>query len=239
MRPTGILFDKDGTLFDFEATYAPACARVVRALAGGDEERAARMAAAVDFDLAAERFRPHSVVIAGCAADLARAWRALMPTAPGAAFERRIDDLFELHTRDTARLFAGAMAALGRLAGGGMRIGLATNDAEANARAHLRAAGLDDLIGFVAGYDSGHGAKPEPGMIHAFARHCGCSSERVVMVGDSLRDMAAARAAGAVAVAVTTGPATAAELAPFADAVIGGLDELAALPLIGLTEATA
>ena len=34
----GILFDKDGTLLDFEATFAPACALVVRELAGDDVE---------------------------------------------------------------------------------------------------------------------------------------------------------------------------------------------------------
>ena len=216
MTARGILFDKDGTLFDFEATYGPACASVVRELAAGAEETAAGMAAAVGFDLVARRFLPDSIVIAGCAADM-----------------------FELHTRETASLLDGIPATLQRLADAGLQLGLATNDAEVNARAHVEAAGLGSLLRFVAGYDSGHGAKPGPGMVQAFARHCGCLTGELVMVGDSVRDMAAARAAGAVAVAVTTGPASREELFPYADAVIDRLEELASLPWIRLTESVA
>jgi phosphoglycolate phosphatase len=49
----------------------------------------------------------------------------------------------------------------------------------------------------------------------------------VVMVGDSLHDLMAARAAGMHAVGVLTGLAEAAILAPFADAV---LPDIGALP---------
>ena len=67
-------------------------------------------------------------------------------------------------------------------------------------------------------------------MVLAFAEHCASPPQGIVMVGDSLHDMHAARAAGAVAVAVTTGPATREQLVPHADYVIDSLDELASLP---------
>jgi phosphoglycolate phosphatase len=47
------------------------------------------------------------------------------------------------------------------------------------------------------------------------------------MVGDSLHDLRAARAAGMRAVAVLTGPARAADLAPWADAVLPDIGALA------------
>jgi len=229
MRAAGILFDKDGTLFDFDATYAPACAAVVRDLAR-DEVLAADMAAAVGFDLAAVRFLPGSIVIAGTARDMARLWGPYLGIAHDLALEGRIDALFERHTRLSVTLFAGVPEILSRLSASGLRLGIATNDAEANARAHAGAAGIDGLMEFVAGYDSGHGAKPSPGMIAAFARHCGVETSRIVMVGDSRHDLVAARAAGAFAVAVTTGPATREELAPHADATIDSLAGLIELP---------
>lgn len=47
--------------------------------------------------------------------------------------------------------------------------------------------------------------KPGPGMLHEIASHCGTTLERVPFVGDSWRDIQAARAAGARPVLVRTG----------------------------------
>ena len=79
---------------------------------------------------------------------------------------------------------------------------------------------------FVAGYDSGHGIKPGPGMISAFARHLDVSPGEIAMVGDTLHDLDAARAAGALAVAVLSGPADRETLAPRADHVLEDISEL-------------
>ncbi len=79
---------------------------------------------------------------------------------------------------------------------------------------------------FVAGYNSGHGGKPEPGMVLAFAKLIGADPSEVVMVGDSLHDLDAGRGAGALTVAVLSGPASRAELEPHADLVIAHIGEL-------------
>jgi phosphoglycolate phosphatase len=63
----------------------------------------------------------------------------------------------------------------------------------------------------------------------AFARQIGVAPQRIAMVGDSRHDLEAARAAGALAVAVLSGPADRAELAPLADHVV---DDIAALPAL-------
>ncbi len=88
---------------------------------------------------------------------------------------------------------------------------------------------------FVAGYDSGHGAKPAPGMVEAFAREIGAACGEVALVGDTLHDLDCARAAGAVAVAVLSGIATREDLAPHADYVIADIGELPALTAGWLT----
>ena len=106
------------------------------------------------------------------------------------------------------------------------RLGLVTNDSEAPARAHLANAGVLELFEFVAGYDSGFGAKPAPGQLLAFADRVGVAPDAVAMVGDSAHDLLAARAAGMVAVGVLTGVAGEAELSGLADVVLPDIGHL-------------
>jgi hypothetical protein len=61
------------------------------------------------------------------------------------------------------------------------------------------------IFDFVAGCDSGFGAKPDPGMCLAFAAHLGHAPDTILMVGDSLHDLTAGRAAGMRTVGVLTG----------------------------------
>ena len=110
----------------------------------------------------------------------------------------------------------------------GLALGLATNDTEGPARAHLGGAGVTHLFDFVAGCDSGFGGKPEPGQLLAFAAHIQLAPAQIAMVGDSLHDLEAARRAGMKAVGVLTGPATRADLAPQADVVLATIAELGA-----------
>jgi phosphoglycolate phosphatase len=117
---------------------------------------------------------------------------------------------------------------LDRFRASGLKLGVATNDGEAPARAHLSLAGVVDRFDFIAGYDSGHGAKPGPGMCLGFAAALRLDPARVVMVGDSRHDLEAGRAAGMQVVAVLTGLAEEGELAPHADAVLPDIGHLPA-----------
>lgn len=218
----GLLFDKDGTLFDFQTSWAPPFARLVEELAAGDPGLAARLAEAAGFDAARGGFAPHSVVIAGTLREVADALAPHLPAQARGTLPARLDAWAQAaRMRPVCEL----AALTRRLRGAGLRLGLATNDSEAAARAHLGPHA--DAFDFIAGYDSGHGAKPAPGMVLAFCRVAGLRPAEVAMVGDSLHDLAAARAAGAWALAVLTGVADRATLAPHADAV---LDSVADLP---------
>lgn len=218
----GLVFDKDGTLFDFRRSWGDWALRLLDTLAQ-DPAHLARLAASIGYDPATRSFQPDSPVIAATAADIAA---ALLPHLPGQSLAQ------VQHSINTAAATATMVEAvplrplLEALRARGLAIGLATNDTEAPAEAHLAAHGLRDLFDFVAGYDSGHGAKPGPGQLLAFARATGLPPTQVAMIGDSLHDLEAARAAGMIRVAVLTGIAEAEDLAPHADVVladIGGL----------------
>ena len=219
----GIVFDKDGTLFDFQASWGAWAADFVTGLAEGDPGRAAALAEALDFDLGARRFRPESAVIAGTAEVIVEAVLAVRPDLDPPGLRRLV-----LASSETVPQVPAAplRPLLDRLRAAGIALGVATNDGEAPARAHLERAGVLDRFDFVAGYDSGFGAKPGTGMLDAFRRATGLEAAACAMVGDSLHDLASGRAAGMATVGVLTGPAGAADLAPHADVVlpdIGGL----------------
>lgn len=219
----GIIFDKDGTLFDFTASWGAATAALLDDLAQGDAALAARLAAAVGYDPAARRFAQDSPVIAHTNAEVAA---VLLPHLPGARVETVLARMAVLGA--TAPMVPAVPLAplLGRLKGAGLRLGLATNDAETVARRHLDAAGVASAFDFVAGFDSGWGGKPAPGMLLAFAAAFGLAPASVAMVGDSRHDLQAARAAGMRPLAVLTGPARAEDLAPEAEAVLPDIGHL-------------
>lgn len=222
----GIIFDKDGTLFDFGATWGAWTSAFLSELSGGDDGLATRLGRAVGFDVIYKTFQPNSVVIAGTPDEIAA---ALLPHLPGESLTALVSRM-NTAAADTPLVEAVPLRPLLTVLHQqqGLKIGLATNDGELPARAHLAASGIADEFDFVAGSDSGFGAKPKPGMLLAFAKQFGLSPQNIAMIGDSLHDLSAARSAGMHAVAVLTGPATERELAPLADVVLPDIGHLPA-----------
>lgn len=219
----GIIFDKDGTLFDFRQTWAEWAARLLTELSQGDPVHAARMGDAIGFDLARRDFAWNSPVIGGTPPEVAALLLPFLPGADPVAMVSRMNALAaEVPLAEAVPL----RPLLAGLAARGLRLGLVTNDAEAPAFAHLNRAGVADLFDFVAGCDSGHGAKPAPGQLLAFCAATGLEPHKVVMVGDSLHDLHAGRHAGTSCIGVLTGIAQTAELAPHADAVFADIGAL-------------
>ena len=222
-----ILFDKDGTLFDFQATWGAWARRLIAELAEGEPLVAQALADAMDYDVENQRFRPGSAVIAGTGREVAE---LLAPVLPG----QDVDALEVWIAAAAAEAPVAEAVPLRALLEGlrrhGYRLGVATNDFEAVARRHV--ASVADLFDFVVGFDSGHGGKPAPGMLLAFARSCDLAPHQVLMVGDSRHDLIAGRAAGMATLGVLTGVAGAEDLAPLADLVrpdIGHLPQILGL----------
>lgn len=235
-RIRGILFDKDGTLLDFEATWRGFVAEMLEALAPGDAPLQARLAELAGFEPETGRFRPGSPIVAGSTAEVAALLAPHLPGRTPADIEAEANArAAQAAVRGPAPAAPDLPALLASLRARGLALGIATHDSESAARSHMRALAAEAHFGFVAGYDSGHGLKPGPGMVQAFARHAGLATAEVAMVGDSLHDLHAGRAAGAgLVVAVLTGPAEAEELAPHADLVLPSIADLPArLPAAG------
>lgn len=212
-----ILFDKDGTLFDFAATWEAWAEAFLLRAAAQDRARAAALGGHIGFDLAARRFAPDSIVIAGTPGEVAE---ILLPHLPG----HKLTTLLRLLNEEAEAAPQAQAVPLAPLLDGlrarGLRLGVMTNDTESVARAHLGEAGVIDRFDFVAGFDSGHGAKPSPAPLLAFCAHVGIDPAHAVMVGDSTHDLIAGRGAGMTTIGVLTGMAGPDVLSPHADVIL-------------------
>lgn len=226
MAPRAILFDKDGTLLDFEATWAPMYRALALELASGDTRRAMAMLVAGGLDAATGRVRSGSVLGAGTSVDMVRLWFPHLGPDEGAARAALIDARCHAHGRGGSVVVDGVAEVLTELAADGFAMGVATNDATAAAIAAMAALGLAELLPHVFGYDSVPNPKPAPDSVFAFAAAVGVRPDEVVMVGDNRHDMEMARAAGAMAVGVLTGNSALHDLAPLADVVLPSIREL-------------
>jgi HAD superfamily hydrolase (TIGR01509 family) len=95
------------------------------------------------------------------------------------------------------------------------------------ARVQVEAAGLLPRFAHVQGTDEGMRPKPDPDVIYYACKTLEVDPERVVMVGDTFRDVHAAKAAGARAVAVAYSEAHYTRALTFgADIVVRSLEEL-------------
>ena len=218
----GLVFDKDGTLFDFRATWDSWGARLIEDLSATEAERT-QLSEVLGFDSAAGSFRADSLVIAGTPGEIIGVIRRLRPADdPNVLMDRIVASTETVPQVEAAPL----VPLLARLRAAGLKLGVATNDAESPARAHLRGVGVEDAFDFVAGYDSGFGAKPQPGMLTAFLEVTGLEAQDTAMIGDSTHDLIAGRAAGMQTIAVLTGTAGAGELHPYADITLPSIAHL-------------
>lgn len=221
-----ILFDKDGTLVDFDRTWGPAAGAVMRRLAGDDHAGLMRLFAVSHYVPEQTYFLQTSPVIAGSSRQYGPGWAQALGRAADGEFYAEIDRLFvEEGTRYLSPIGAPAQV-LGRLRATGLPIGIATNDGERNARIQAELMGLTSLLDAVYGHDSGHGSKPLPGMVLAFAELTGLPVSSVALVGDTHHDLMTAKAAGAISILVRSGPGPIDDFAHEADLVV---DDIAAL----------
>ena len=228
MTIRAILFDKDGTLVDFQRTWGPATHAVLAHFAGGDRAVFEALAAVSGFVAAEQRFLLDSPIISGASPDFGRLWAQVLGRPATADFFAEIDRLYNVTGLDHLVPIGDPAGVLAGLRRRGYRLGIATNDAKAGAHAQMARLGLAQIVEFIAGYDSGFGTKPAAGPVLAFARAIDVEAHEVAVVGDSVEDLAAARAAGAIAVGVRSGPIPGELLAPHADALIDSIADLPA-----------
>lgn len=113
--------------------------------------------------------------------------------------------LRRLKTADIASipLFPGVEPMLRALADAGLRLALVSSDNEANARRQLGAS-----VALFSAFDCGASLFGKAAKFRRIVKRAGAEAASVIAIGDEIRDIEAARAAGIAAAAVTWGFAT-------------------------------
>ena len=212
MTIRGILFDKDGTLLDFNSTWVPVNRAAALTVAGGDSGIARYLLEECGQDEAAGRVMAGTLLAVGTTTEIAGRWAELYPDHGHADIVGLVDEVFQREEVEAAVPVSGLAATLTRLHEEGLILGVATSDSH---------------LDFVVGHDSGHGAKPGPGMVEAFCRETGLSVDDICVVGDNTHDLEMGRNARvALVVGVLTGTGSTDDLAPAADHVIDSIATL-------------
>jgi phosphoglycolate phosphatase len=192
---SAVLFDLDGTLLDTVADIALALNRVMIEYGGKplEEDEVRRMIG-----------RGSPILIERAAAAQRRVIDGATQAAMVERFFHHYGELEELN-EDRAQPYAGAADCLRLLHDAGLRSAVVTNKQHRFADALLKRLGLSAWVDVVIGGDTCERRKPDPQPL-LFA----CESLRVppsesLMVGDSVNDVQAARAAGIAVVCVSYG----------------------------------
>ena len=232
MTIRGLLFDKDGTLLDYHETWMDVNWSLARRITGVDDEAALRLMVKGGYEPELDRVRSGTPLAVGTAREIAVCFS---PELEGSALENLAADFDRIFT-EGARMAAvpveGLKETLEGLKVAGYHLGIATTDSRAGIDATLGQFEVLDLFEFLAGCDSGHGVKPEPGMVQAFCAAMGLEASEVAVIGDNAHDMAMGSAAGAaLLVGVLTGTSNDSDLRPHAHYVLQSIADLPALLL--------
>ena len=224
----GILFDKDGTLVDFNATWLSIADFMAMDAAEGDRWKADRLLSAAGFDFVSKRFKPDSIFASGTNMDVVELWFPRLSDEDQMLAVARFNDITSVQGSSMAVALPGIVGALKALHKRSYRLGVATNDSTAGAEKTLVTLGVAQLFTAAYGYDAVANPKPAPDTIMAFCDLTGLKPAEIAMVGDNRHDLEMARAGGCgLAVGVLSGTGTRESLSSIADIV---LDSVADLP---------
>lgn len=221
-----ILFDKDGTLIDYHQSWGPTNRRAAKIAAAGDLALEKRFLAIGGVDSATGLTKADSLFASANTEEISQAWVRAGSRYPMRALTQTLDALFQTAARYAVPV-CDLHALFKALREQAIAIGIASSDSETSIKLMLEVFGISDFVSFVAGYDSGYGWKPDPGMLLQFATVVGVPVGEIAVIGDNLHDMAMAKAGGAgLRVGVLTGTGTLETLAPAADMCLPSIADL-------------
>ncbi len=225
MNIKAIIFDKDGTLFDFQSSWGDITFEFLKILSGGNAHLLNKLANKLNFNLNQKIFHPESTFIAGTTDETITLLQTLIP-------EKSKETIRSIQTYCYANQkqipVKNLFNILQNLYEEGYVMSVATNDLEEPTLTQLKDARILNFFSDVLGADSGHGAKPEPLQLIELQRRQSFKPQEILMVGDSTHDLIAAQNAGFRSFGVLTGVASKEDLAPFSEVVYEDISYLSA-----------
>jgi phosphoglycolate phosphatase len=230
-KAKAIIFDKDGTLIDFDAMWGGwvvFLAEQLHGVSGVDVRKA--LCKAMGYDEINKKVQADGKLAMSPMSELYRLTVEVMQSG-GLTEEQAelavkagwcIPDPVVL-----AKQFTDTRALFSQLHGLGIKIGIATVDDRAPTQAMIEAFDVEEFISAMVCADDGVKAKPAPDMVLTICERMKVNPSSVMVVGDTIADLKMGRAAGAgLVVGVLSGVSSAKDLATLADVLLDSVDDL-------------
>jgi phosphoglycolate phosphatase-like HAD superfamily hydrolase len=226
-----IIFDKDGTLIDFDfmwGTWTLQLAERLRTVTGLDARAA--LCSSYGYDMVRRKILPDGKLtctpmwrLREMIFEIAQSF-GLSEAQSRFAVEQTwfVPDPITL-----AKPFTDVHQLFSNIQQRGIKIAIATTDDRGPTEAMLRAFGVTDLVDTMVCADDGIKAKPAPDMVRTICSRLNVHSSTSIVIGDTVADMQMARSAGAgYVIGVLSGVGLLEHLTPLADILLDTVDTL-------------
>ncbi|GAB4547216.1 MAG: HAD family hydrolase [Anaerolineales bacterium] len=250
-RAQAVIFDKDGTLIDFNAMWGGWTAYVsARLSAASGLDVYPSLCQALGYDAVHHKTLPNGRLASAPMSELRRAATETLRSMgiSAAASKRIVAECWRIPDPEILAKPLTDLRALFHLLGqSGIKIAIATSDDRAPTLATLQTLDIDQAVSAISCADDGGAPKPAPDSVLTLCAKMNLSPSNVMVVGDTIADLQMARAAGAgLAVGVLSGVSSSQDLVSHANILIDSVEALtgyaknvyAAESTLGLANAT-
>ena len=225
MSIKGIIFDKDGTLFDFQKSWGKWGIKLISKLSNGDKSLMDQISSVLKYDLEKKEWQKNSQFIAGTVEETAS---LLLPILSEKSIEQIVNIQRDLSIHLKQQPIPLLNKTINSLCSSGYILGIVTNDLVDPTTTQLIEHKIFSQFQLILGQDSGYGSKPSPGPLLAFCKQFNLKVEEVIMVGDSVHDLIAAKKAQILGIGVLTGLASKSDLMKHSNHVLLDISKLPA-----------
>ncbi|MDP4145805.1 MAG: HAD family hydrolase [Bacillota bacterium] len=234
----GILFDKDGTLLDFNSMWVPVAQGLIEELLydlGIGEEQNMRKKLLKSIGVSGDKVEPMGTLAWGTVRDVANQLKAALEEENvDKSLLKNIEAVIEIKISRLSREKSSLIRPIGdlvklfhKLKALGIRIGLATSDTYESARLCLKILKIEEYFDFVGADDGILKSKPNPDLLYKFCEVCNLKPHEVAVVGDTEVDIALANNGNAaLAIAVLSGANGINSVSRKADFILNSIHEI-------------
>lgn len=230
----GIIFDKDGTLLDFNSIWLPAAEFLAEYIAAIYGNRKLKKQLLESIGVKENEIETDGILASGTVGDMSGAFYEVLSINNILVSPSKLQEIISnmlskfVEDNEISIVPTGKLAALfHKLKSKNIIIGLATSDSMTSTMHCLEKLGILHYFDFIRTGDVEIPAKPDPEVLHQFYKQYELKPEEVAVVGDTVVDMKFARNGKAgITIGVLSGVGTAYELSEMADFVYENVNEI-------------
>lgn len=230
-KADAIIFDKDGTLIDFDFMWGGWAVYLAEQLhQASGRSVATRLYDALGYDEKSKKVLAHGklasspmTVLYDLTVEVMQSFGLNRKDA-----ERMVEEYWRIPDPVLlAKPFTNLHDLFGKLQHEKIKVAIATADDRAPTQALIEAFDIEELIATMVCADDGIPVKPSPDMVTTICERIGVSPSRIMVIGDTVSDLKMGRAAGAgLCVGVLSGVSNPHDLTPYADVLIESVHDL-------------